>query len=291
MDNYFNDISTLAKKALIYEVLLTPKPGLVDRNNSGAHGDMDIYTFMDSILSFENYFYNCIKEGYLYNGDDYFEILNSIRPIGILAEDRMFKITGGINTHKGAIFIFGILNSAIGSLIREEKELSIDSISLRSSEISDKILDDFKLIHNKKTGLSYGESQFMKFGILGIRGEAKSGFPSIKSAYKIFTEIIKLGYDEKVAMGESLIELMSILSDTNIIGRKGVEGINYLKDKAEIIKSFGGYKSETGILKLYDIDEEFIRNDISPGGCADLAAATLFLYWVMESQNPCKAKY
>lgn len=48
-DSRFVDrISQAALRALMTEVCITPKPGLVDRNNSGSHRDMDIFSFIDS---------------------------------------------------------------------------------------------------------------------------------------------------------------------------------------------------------------------------------------------------
>ena len=287
MDSYFNNVSYLAKKALIHEVLLSPKPGLVDRLNSGAHKDMDIYTFMGSVLSMEMYFYDCAEKGYSYQGDNYFEILDKIRPIGIKAEERMFNRTNGVNTHKGAIFIFGILCSSIGSLKRDKDNFSIEEILKRSSEISKNILDDFKLLKEKEV-YSYGENQFLKLGKLGVRGEAKNGFPSIKKAYLVFSKTLEDGYSEDIALGECLLELMENVVDTNIIGRKGIEGLEYLKSRTKIIKDSGGYKTSEGIKTIIDIDKEFIKHHVSPGGCADLAAATLFLHWVLECQLSCK---
>lgn len=282
METFFENISILAKKALIHEVLLSPKPGLVDRFNSGAHSDMDIYTFMDSVLSIKDYFYECTNEGYNHNNSNYFEILEKIRPIGIEAEKRMFLFTKEINTHKGAIFIFGILCSAIGSLKRENKEFNIINILKRSSQISDKILDDFKNIDLNKEKLSYGEKQFLESGSLGVRGEAKNGFPLLEKSYLEFETTINEGFNEEIAIGQSLLYLMNNLIDTNIIGRKGLSGIDYIKSKSEEIIDLGGYKTEEGILKINEVDKDFIRENISPGGCADLAAATLFLYWVIN---------
>ena len=94
-------ISSLAMKSMIYEVAVSPKPGLVDRFNSGAHKDMDFFTFIDSSMIFMDYFYKCTMTGIEFKEEDYSLLLKSIRPLGIEAEKKMFAATNGINTHKG----------------------------------------------------------------------------------------------------------------------------------------------------------------------------------------------
>lgn len=284
MEKFFKDVKILGKKALAYEVLLTPSPGLVDRNNSGAHKDMDIYTFIDSIFSWDDYLYKSCKSGYEFDGDEYYKLLEEIRPFGIEAEIEMAKVTKGVNTHKGAIFIFGILAAAIGSLKGEGKNFSIKSITRRGGEISSKILEDFNKDFDKEK-LTYGETQFLKYGSYGIRGEAKNGFPSIILAYEVLLENLNEGYDLETALGESLLKLMEIVFDSNVVGRRGLEGLEILRyGEREILKA-GGYKTKEGIEKIKEIDQYFINENISPGGCADLCGATLFLYWVEKYLN------
>src|SRR5690554_5961831 len=96
-------ISELAIKTMLFEVSTTPKPGLVDRSNSGAHKDMDFYTFMESSASLAHTFYQCALSGLEFKGKSLNELMNSLRPIGIEGEKRMYRATKGINTHKGLI--------------------------------------------------------------------------------------------------------------------------------------------------------------------------------------------
>lgn len=284
MKEFFREIENLGMKALVYEVLITPSPGLVDRNNSGAHKDMDIFTFMDSIFSWSDYLYKSTEAGYNYSGRDYHEILDVIRPLGIEAEKSMAAATDNVNTHKGAIFIFGILSAAIGSLKREGKELTVDNITNRGGEISSEILKDFdKDFQNED--LTYGEFQYIQYGSYGIRGEVKDGFPSIKMAYKVLEENLKEGLSLEKSLGESLLELMGTVFDSNVVGRRGLNGLEILRNGQKEIVDSGGYKTSEGIEKLEEIDKRFIRENISPGGCADLCGATLFLYWVINSPN------
>ncbi len=287
-DNYKNDIeafhrsiANLAQRALHYEVLLTPKPGLVDRNNNGSHEDMDIFTFVNSNLALGEYFYKCTKVGYEYEGTNYREILSVIRPLGVLAEFDMFFATKGVNTHKGAIFIFGILCAAVGSVYRENNSLEYNKICDRGGDISAGITGDFNVDLRKKDKLTYGESQYLEHGYLGIRGEAEAGFPSLRGvaldSYKI---AIKEGFSKEIAMGEALLNLMSFVFDSNIVGRGGIAGLGFVQEKAKTAISLGGYKTEIGLDFIYEMDVEFIKNNLSPGGCADLCAAISFLLFV-----------
>ena len=93
-------IQTIRKpqKSILYEAAATPKPGLVDRNNSGAHKDMDFFTFMASAAALSDVFAECAVEGLLYSSLDFTGLLQKIRPIGMKAEKRMVLATGGVNT-------------------------------------------------------------------------------------------------------------------------------------------------------------------------------------------------
>lgn len=279
MEEFYLKVNSLAKRALLYEVLLSPKPGLVDTLNTGAHKDMDLYTFVDSIVSLDMFFYKCVKVGYEYEGKAYEEIFPALRDLGLQAEKKMFQATKGINTHKGAIFIFAILCGAIGSLKREEKILSVDSICQRSANISKNILDDFKENYDEEK-LTYGLRQYLSHGLLGARGEAYLGFPSIKKACFVIEDSIASGLDEKMALGNGLIEIMTFLVDSNIIGRRGPEAGIFLNTSAKEVKDLGGYGTVEGLKRIYELDQTFIEMNISPGGCADLAAASIFVFWV-----------
>lgn len=282
MENFFLEINRLAKKALLYEVVLSPKPGLVDTINSGAHDDMDLYTFIDSILALDMFFYKWTKIGYENTSSDYSKIFPALRASGLDAERAMFAATNNVNTHKGAIFIFAIICGAIGSLKREDLDLTLENISEICKDISKDILKDFDDLEKYKDQ-TYGIRQYLDHGLLGARGEAYLGFPAIKRAYKVIKDSLASGLDEKKALGNGLIEIMTFLVDTNIIGRRGPEAGKFLNDSAKKVKDLGAYGTEPGLLEIYRLDKSFIKMNISPGGCADLAAASLFVFWVCRS--------
>ena len=108
----------------MYEACTTPKPGLVDMNNSGSHSDMDIYTFIDSSSVLVSYFRKFSLAGIRYCNDEPYQLFEKIRYLGMLAEDEMLISTNNVNTHKGLIFSLGIICSALGYLFANEKAIN-----------------------------------------------------------------------------------------------------------------------------------------------------------------------
>ena len=274
-------ISEIALKSMLLEVVATPKPGLVDRNNSGAHKDMDFYTFMESSVSQIYTFYNCALEGLKFEGKDNKELLKSIRPIGIEGENKMFNATKGVNTHKGLIFSLGIIAAAAGlqHKITKKQEMDAEDICKKVKEIAEGIVSR-ELEHlNNKNSLTYGEGLYKKHGIKGIRGEVESGFPTVRyHSLPIFRELMKREDNINDNLVQVLFHLMTITEDINILGRHGIDKLEYVKSAAKRILALGGMFTEEGRKNILDMDKEFIRKNISPGGSADLLAVTLMLF-------------
>src|SRR4051812_47765287 len=111
-EHWIQTISQKALLSLLYEVSASPKPGLVDRYNQGAHKDMDFFTFMASSAALSNYFNDCVAEGVKYSGQNPQELFFSLRSLGVDAEKSMFEATDNVNTHKGLIFSLGIICAA-----------------------------------------------------------------------------------------------------------------------------------------------------------------------------------
>ncbi|WIV10484.1 triphosphoribosyl-dephospho-CoA synthase CitG [Proteiniborus sp. MB09-C3] len=278
-------ISEIAIKSMLLEVSATPKPGLVDRNNSGAHKDMDFYTFMESCASQTFTFYKCALEGLKFEGKDKKELLRIIRPIGIEGENKMFNATRGVNTHKGLVFSLGIISAAAGLQYREAKNQKIDveDICRRVMEITEGIVSR-ELEHLSKGSLSYGEELFKKHGIKGIRGEVEAGFPTVRNhSLPLFREFMKYEGDINDSLVQVLLHLMAITEDINILGRHGLDELEYTRTAAKEVLSLGGMLTEKGRRKVLELDKEFIRRNISPGGSADLLAVTLILYFLENS--------
>lgn len=161
-----------------YEVAVTPKLGLVDRANRGAHNDMDFFTMTDSIVALAPHFAAFSHEGFEWNGS-LSELFLNIRSLGIRAEHDMFSATHGINTHKGLIFSLGILCAATGYIARHHRKAGIEAILKTAGIMAADVMKDFRGIDtgNAKT---HGEKLYAFYGITGIRGEAADGFPNVR---------------------------------------------------------------------------------------------------------------
>ncbi len=282
-------ISKLAIKSMLFEVSATPKPGLVDRTNSGAHRDMDFFSFMSSSAALGNTFYLCTLEGVNFESNDYTKLLKGIRPLGIQGEKNMYKATNDINTHKGLIFSLGIICSAAGSIFREKKDNLI-----KSEEICNRVKEMTKGISNKElkksndnTKLTYGEELFRKHGLKGIRGEAESGFQTVRSiSLPLLKKLVKeKEYNINDILVQVLIYLMSNTEDSNILGRHDIDTLSYVRKKASEAISFGGIFSKEGREYIENMDRDFMERNISPGGSADLLAVTLMIYMLEQGEQ------
>ncbi|ARE89341.1 triphosphoribosyl-dephospho-CoA synthase CitG [Clostridium formicaceticum] len=282
-------LSELAIKSMLYEVSATPKPGLVDRNNAGAHKDMDFFTFMASSAALSDTFYQCAKAGAGFEGKALTELMNSIRPIGIQGEKRMFQATQGINTHKGLIFSLGII-VAVAAVQYGETQ----SLKMNVEKICDKVKEMTKGISDRELGnvskaspSTYGEKLFQKYGVKGIRGEVESGFHTVRThSLPILQELIKSGKSMNDTLVQVLLHLMTVTEDSNVLGRHDWEALEYVKASAKELLNMGGMFTEEGRQRLVETDREFIRKNISPGGSADLLAVTMMLYSLKKCLIP-----
>lgn len=280
-------IPPLALKSLIYELSLSPKPGLVDRFNNGSHNDMNFYTFIDSALSFEPFFkqyYQAGKE--LFPSSDLRSLFLSSREIGIEAEIAMFQATHGINTHKGANFSFALVLIAIGYTVQKDQLTSwsqayTDEVfDMIRHMTEDDLLKDFDGVE-KKTKLSHGEKLFLEHGIKGIRGEAANGYPILKDILMPYLRSIE-GELNEYCLLKALLLVMGHIEDGNIIHRGGFQSWEYVKHQAIIL--FNEELEEDAFLQaMHEFDQDLIERHLSPGGAADILSLGVFLY-LLETQ-------
>lgn len=276
-----NHIASLAQRAILYEVSTTPKPGLVDRDNSGSHKDMDFFTFMASSSVLYRGFFQCALEGLCFDDSDNTELLSKIRVHGIQCEKAMFLATNGVNTHKGIIFSVGILSAVIGNIYKKYgfQNYSMEVVFKEVKKVTkDLTLRDFKNISSIKT-LTHGERLYKEYGYKGIRGEIESGFITVqKGALQI---IRNWAIDKQFSMNdlflEIIINLMAEGEDTNVIIRGGIDSLIRVKAISREFLEAGGMKQFQAKEKLENINEYFVRKNLSPGGAADLLAVSIFL--------------
>ncbi len=271
-------ISELAVASLLQEVNTTPKPGLVDKNNSGSHRDMDIDSFIRSANALGHYFAECFDIGDATRALPPDEVFPPLRSAGIKAEAVMYSATGGVNTHKGIIYSMGIICAAVGRLWTPERPYAeISEITDTCSHLATRAIEEDLRNIDSSTG---GGKCYRSLGITGIRGEVLSGFSSVKSiALPTYTDALQQGYSENDAGVLTLIKLISQVDDTNLYHRGGKEGAEYASGYAKEILN------KLPVFSLSDIEEmdrEFIKRNLSPGGCADLLSITYFFHAILK---------
>lgn len=266
-------LADLAVKSLIDEVYTTPKPGLVDRANSGSHNDMDADTFTKSANALRPYFAQCFAIGHNHRNDGENNIFKLLRAEGIAAEKEMYLATGGVNTHKGIIYSMGIICAAIGILWETDTPFAkAEDIFAECAALS-RIAAE-KAFKEPDTGTA-GGMLYARRGIRGIRGEAAMGFPTVLNiSLPIYRQYIRNGLSENNSGVFTLLHLILVLEDTNLYHRGGDEGVDFARSAA---KKLLEEKPFPGIEKISALDTEFIKRNLSPGGCADLLAITYFI--------------
>ncbi len=273
-------IGKTAVLALLKEVKATPKPGLVDTLNSGAHSDMDFSTFLDSTAAIAPYMEEFAVVGYTWERVDETS-LSTLRPLGIECEKAMFSATNGVNTHKGAIFSLGILTACAAYDYKQHGEFSSEKICDYAGVVSLSAMADFKGVGDNPTK---GEKLFKEQNITGIRGEAASGYSTVKKyPLPVLREFLSDDYNENEILLQALLTLMANTEDTNILSRRGEKGLELCKTLAKKALSLGGAFSVEGGEFLHKMNEIFVAENISPGGAADLLAIAIFLHELEKS--------
>lgn len=264
-------IAAAAVKALLDEVRTTPKPGLVDLRNNGSHLDMDVPLFTASAHSLLPYFTRCAAIGQETADLPPEEAFPHLRNAGIDAERTMFAVTGGINTHKGAIYTMGVLCAAFGRLRRDGilSPNASEVLPLCAAIAGSAALHDLAQADPDTAGLRLYRSN----GIAGIRGEMAAGLPSVRyTALPAFRSARSRGLSPSEAGAVTLLHLIAAVADTNLYHRGGVEGAEFAARSAREL-----LEGDPTAEQIEALDDAFIARNLSPGGCADLLAVTYFL--------------
>ncbi|MEP8673944.1 triphosphoribosyl-dephospho-CoA synthase CitG [Enterobacter hormaechei] len=271
------DIVALVSRALLTEVHLTPKPGLVDIRNSGAHRDMDLVTFEKSIAAIAPWMEKFYLMGFNTSRMEAQTVMTMLRPVGLACEAAMFEATAGVNTHRGAIFALGLLSAASG-------RLQGLGLALEQQRLCDQVaqfcrgLVVMELARSASEAPSKSEQLFMRYGLSGARGEAENGFVTVRTqALPVFNRVLAEHHDMQLALLQTLLHLMAWNDDTNLVSRGGLEGLYYVQNQAQKLLWQGGVLSPGGMDAMQQFDDELIARHLSPGGSADLLAVTWFL--------------
>lgn len=246
-------IADLAERSLRQELDTTPKPGLVDKQDNGAHKDMDYALMSASISALRPYLTRiAVRSVAEVNADE-------IMSIGIEAEAAMLKATGGVNTHKGALFCIGLSVAAASFLACSTGTVEADSFRELVSRTASRI---------PSAQSTHGAEAKRNFKVGGALENAREAYPELFTAWLPYYRSLE---GDPYRCHKTLLYIMTDLDDTNVLHRRGAEGLAHTKSEAaRLLKDF----SMSGLSSL---NYDFIRENISPGGSADMLSLTMFI--------------
>ena len=248
-------IAHLATQALQAELDTTPKPGLVDKDNNGAHRDMDYVLMQRSIDTLHPYFVKLALLGCA----DALPTHTSIRDIGIEAEKAMLSATNGVNTHKGALFSMGL------AVVAAAHEENTDSLQATIKALAASFPDTNGTHGSKAKLLSKGTT-----AIKGALDNAREGYEMLFAEWLPFY-IERRKEHDAYTLHKTLLRIMCELDDTNVIYRTDLATAEEVKQEARVLlDSFSK-------AALKDMDRHYTTRNISPGGAADMLSLTIFI--------------
>lgn len=317
----FERIGWRVRNALLGEVYATPKPGLVDRRDTGAHHDMNYETFLASTEAITPFMVRMFAEGMdaTTTGHTPEEVFQAIRGIGLEAERAMYAATDGVNTHKGMIFTMGIVLAAAGILYvsadKTSGQITVDAILDRTRQMTARSMaEDFRKMLERPPK-THGEQLFRTYGERGIRGQAMEGFPILRdTAVPWLRRFQNIGTDaelqraiaaqatlrrgllqdtgsmhaehfENAVHVSTLIAIMSVLNDTNVFIRSSYEDMCWLQAESSTIFGMGAMFTEEGVRAIEALNMACIEKNISPGGAADILAVAILLLKLTEDAD------
>lgn len=261
-------LADLAVDALIDEADLSPKPALVDRRGNGAHSDLHLGLMHASALSLWPAFKE-MAEAALAFGEVGLPLREALGRIGREGERAMLATTGGVNTHRGAIWALGLL---VAAAALEPRSTRAGSVALRAARLA--LLED----RYAPRPLSHGAQVAIRYGVRGAREEAQQGFPAVlQRGLPQLKRSRAQGHGEQNARLDALLAIMSQLADTCVLYRAGEQGLQAMQQGAQAVLDAGGSASLAGRRRLHELDLQLLTLNASPGGAADLLAASLLL--------------
>jgi triphosphoribosyl-dephospho-CoA synthase len=263
-------LARFAVTALIEEARLTPKPALVDRRGSGAHRDLDLATMLRSAHALEPTF-AALARAARHRGEPSALLRAELAQIGRAGEQDMLHATGGSNAHRGAIWIVGLLVAG-ASMTGDATPLNASRVGTLAAQIAC-FPDRFAAPSD-----SHGERARQRYQVGGARREAQDGFPHvIDIGLPALLAARANGVGENAARIDALLSIMASLDDTCLLHRAGLPGLHAAQQGARRVLQAGGSSTPDGYTALVALEHALLSLNASPGGAADLLAATLFL--------------
>ncbi|MBW4025151.1 MAG: triphosphoribosyl-dephospho-CoA synthase MdcB [Proteobacteria bacterium] len=253
-----------AEACLRLECETWPKPGLVSHVDAGSHGDMDAALLIRSAAVLRPFFTALAQAGEA-DAD-----LPRLREIGLAAEARMMAATGGVNTHRGAIFALGLLCAA-----------AAQGGGSRPGGLGRRVRDRWgnAILETPPPPSTHGTAALTRYGVGGARQEAASGFAS---AYAVGLPALRAGRvmrpgNAEAARVQCFFALLATTDDTNLLHRGGAGGLAFAQRAAQEFLAAGGVAANDWCQRATETHRQFVARRLSPGGCADLLAVCLFI--------------
>lgn len=266
-------LADLAVEALIDEAELSPKPALVDRRSSGAHRDMHLGLMQASAISLWPAFRQ-MAEAAVEHREVGQPLREALGRLGREGEAEMLRVTGGVNTHRGAIWALGLL---VAAAALNPEDLTPAGVCSRAARLA--LIDDRQALPAAgPAATSHGREVARRYGAQGAREQAQQGFPAVtRQGLAQLQRSRAAGSGEQNARLDALLAIMTSLTDTCVLHRAGLEGLHAMQQGAQRVLDAGGSASLAGRRQLHALDRQLTDLNASPGGAADLLAACLFI--------------
>lgn len=257
-----------AVRALLGELAAFPKPGLVSLVDSGSHADMTASHFLRSATALRHYFTAMARAGARAARFD------ELRRLAVEAEVAMLRATSCVNTHRGAIFSVGLLAAAAGAATARRasghEAVALGAIVRQRWGAA--------IAAHRRDPASHGSAVTRNHGRGGAQAEAAAGFPSVYGvALPAYRGVLQAGLPPQAAAVQAFFALLAHVEDTNLIHRGGVEGLRFARCAARDFLAAGGVHAKDAQARGLAVHRALVERRLSPGGCADLLAACLFV--------------
>ena len=304
-----HDIGRAAIASLYDELALWPKPGLVSFVDAGSHRDMDATTFMRSLFALRHYFPQMAVAGAAEATGSAFVAFEVLESIGIDAERRMLRATGGVNTHRGAVFTLGLLCASAGALRAQGRPAGPVAVRETLRTHWGEALLARRVGASGEKGAKWangsnGQRAALRDGLRGAGDEAALAFPTVfECAVPALAQARRQRLDDRHARVQALFHIIAVLDDTNLAHRGGLAGLRWAQAAARGFLSAGGAARPDALEHAAAIHRDFVARRLSPGGAADVLAAVCLLErigeradersgaWTTERIGPCTTEH
>ncbi|QLS04390.1 triphosphoribosyl-dephospho-CoA synthase [Citrobacter freundii] len=260
-------LARTATQCLIDEARLSPKPGLVDSRGNGAHHDLSLALMERSAHSLTSTFQSLAQQSWQRPAD--IALRQTIGRLGREGEQQMMAATDGVNTHRGAIWALGLLVSAVAMHGGTASAQQVAATAAELAKLPDAAAPKV---------FSKGLRATHRYQVPGAREEAQLAFPHVMQRALPQLRLSRFnGSSETHARLDALMAIMTSLTDTCVLSRAGMEGLDAMQDGARAVLNAGGSAYPAGQAALAALDSHMLALNASPGGAADLLAATLFI--------------